>query len=62
MAGSIGLAGWKNQISMAKMSKAKLSSQGKKIMAIAKKIRKSHPNKKWTTCVKEAGKKYKSGK
>lgn len=44
---------------MAKMSKAKLSSQGTQIMAIAKKIRKEYPRKKWTTCVKEAGAKWK---
>lgn len=45
---------------MAKMTKKALSKQGSTIMAIAKKIRKANPRKKWTTCVKEAGKKYKS--
>lgn len=44
---------------MAKMTKTKLASQGSKIMAEAKKIRKAYPNKKWTTCVKEAGKAFK---
>jgi hypothetical protein len=47
---------------MAKMSKKALGQQGKSIMKIAKRIRKSSPRKKWTTCVKEAGKKYKSGR
>ncbi len=42
------------------MSKAKLSSMGKSIMAEAKRIRKANPRKKWTTCVKEAGKKFRS--
>lgn len=41
------------------MSKQKLSAMGTKIMSDAKKIRKANPNKKWTTCVKEAGKKMK---
>jgi len=31
----------------------------KKIITEAKRIRKESPNKKWTTCVKEAGKKLK---
>ncbi len=44
------------------MTKKQLSAQGKAIMQIAKKIRKANPRKKWTTCVKEAGKKYKSGR
>lgn len=44
---------------MAKMTKTKLAAQGSKIMAAAKKIRRAHPNKKWTTCVKEAGKAFK---
>lgn len=44
---------------MAKMTNKKLSAMGSKIMAEAKKIRKANPNKKWTTCVKEAGKKMK---
>lgn len=42
-----------------KMTKQKLASQGKKIMTEAKKIRSKSPGKKWTTCVKEAGKKLK---
>lgn len=44
---------------MAKMTKKKLGSIGSKIMAEAKRIRSKSPNKKWTTCVKEAGKKMK---
>ncbi len=44
---------------MAKMTKKKLGSQGKKIMAEAKRIRKKSPRKKWQTCVKEAGKNLK---
>ena len=47
---------------MAKMTKAKLASTGKQIMAIAKKIRKKNPSKKWTDCVKAAGKEYKKKK
>ena len=45
---------------MAKMTKKQLSTQGKSIMRIAKQIQKANPRKKWTTCVKEAGKKWKS--
>lgn len=45
---------------MAKMTKKQLSAQGKSIMRIAKQIQKTSPRKKWTTCVKEAGKKWKS--
>ncbi|MBR3831603.1 MAG: hypothetical protein IKJ52_10220 [Muribaculaceae bacterium] len=41
---------------MSKMTKKELSAMGSKIMAKAKAIRKEHPNKKWQTCVKEAGK------
>ena len=41
------------------MTKAQLSAQGKRLMAEAKRIRKAAPGKKWTTCVKEAGKKFK---
>ena len=41
---------------MSKMSKKELSAMGSKIMAKAKAIRKEHPNKKWQSCVKEAGK------
>jgi len=44
---------------MARMTKKKLSAQGKTIMSIAKAIRKANPRKKWSTCVKEAGQKYK---
>lgn len=44
---------------MAKISKAKLGAMGKKITTVAKQIRKSSPGKKWTTCMKEAGKKLK---
>ncbi|NPD47499.1 hypothetical protein [Lentimicrobium sp. S6] len=47
---------------MAKMTKKALSAQGKAIMRIAKEIRKKNPRKKWPTCVKEAGKKYKKQK
>jgi hypothetical protein len=42
-----------------RMTKSKLSSQGSEIMRIAKRIRKANPRKKWTTCVKEAGKEFK---
>ena len=42
-----------------KRSTRKQSAMGKKIMAEAKRIRKKSPNKKWTDCVKEAGKKLK---
>ena len=45
--------------STSKMTKGKLSSQGSEIMRIAKRIRKANPRKKWTTCVKEAGKEFK---
>jgi len=45
---------------MAKMTRRKLSAQGKSIMSIAKKIRRANPRKKWTTCVKEAGRIWKS--
>lgn len=41
------------------MTKAQLGAQGKKIMNKAKLIRKASPKKKWTTCVKEAGKSFK---
>lgn len=41
------------------MTKSKLSNQGSEIMRIAKRIRKANPRKKWTTCVKEAGKEFK---
>lgn len=42
-----------------RMTRSKLSSQGSEIMRIAKRIRKANPRKKWTTCVKEAGKEFK---
>jgi len=41
---------------MAKMTKSKLSANGKRITNKAKQIRKANPGKKWTTCMKEAGK------
>jgi hypothetical protein len=41
------------------MTKKQLSTQGKKIMTEAKKIRAKYPKKKWTDCVKMAGKSYK---
>lgn len=47
---------------MAKMTKTKLASMGKKIMTEAKRIRAKSPSKKWTNCVKEAGKKYRASK
>lgn len=42
-----------------KRSNKRVASMGKSIMAKAKQIRKANPNKKWTTCVKEAGKSLK---
>ena len=42
-----------------RMTSSRLSSQGSEIMRIAKRIRKANPRKKWTTCVKEAGKEFK---
>jgi len=44
---------------MAKMTKAQLGAMGKKITAEAKRIRKENPRKKWTTCIKDAGKNLK---
>jgi hypothetical protein len=44
------------------MKVKKIASFGKKIMAEAKRIRRKSPSKKWTTCVKEAGKKLKRKK
>ena len=41
------------------MTKSKLGKQGSEIMRIAKRIRNTNPRKKWTTCVKEAGKEFK---
>jgi hypothetical protein len=39
--------------------KKSIGSMGSSIMTIAKRIQKSFPRKKWTQCVKEAGKEYK---
>jgi len=39
------------------MNKRKLAATGKKIMKEAKAIRAKQPKKKWTDCVKMAGKK-----
>ena len=44
---------------MEKMTRAKLAKTGKDIMTLAKRIRKKNPRKKWTTCVKEAGREWK---
>ena len=44
---------------MSKLTKKQLASNGKKIMSLAKQIRKKSPNKKWTDCVKAAGKQFK---
>jgi hypothetical protein len=41
---------------MAKISKSQLRANGKKITARAKSIRRANPGKKWTTCMKDAGK------
>jgi hypothetical protein len=40
-------------------SKKDIGAQGSEIMKIAKRIRRDNPRKKWTTCVKEAGKEWK---
>lgn len=40
---------------MPRRGNAKLASMGKAIIARAKAIRKAHPTKKWTACMKEAG-------
>jgi len=45
---------------MAKMSKKALSSMGRRITSEAKRIRAGHPSMKWTTAMKEAGKKYRA--
>ena len=37
---------------------AKAKKAGSTVMSIAKKIRKSNPGKKWTSCVKAAGAEY----
>ncbi|MBU0489987.1 MAG: hypothetical protein KKA07_06650 [Bacteroidetes bacterium] len=47
---------------MAKQTNRKLSKTGSEIMSLAKKIRKANPRKKWTDCVKQAGKDWKKGK
>jgi len=44
---------------MAKLSKKELGKMGKAITTKAKAIRKASPKKKWTTCMKEAGKSLK---
>ena len=44
------------------MTKKQLSAQGKRITNEAKRIRKASPGKKWTTYMKEAGKKFKKKK
>lgn len=44
---------------MAKLSKKQLSETGSEIMRLAKRIRKNNPRKKWTDCVKQAGKEWK---
>ena len=49
----------KTKRSAKKVVKSKLGQQGTEIMKIAKRIRKDNPRKKWTTCVKEAGKEFK---
>lgn len=48
--------------SISASAKTKLAKAGTAIMTAAKKIRKENPRKKWTTCVKEAGLKYKKSK
>jgi hypothetical protein len=40
-------------------TKKKVGSMGSEIMTIAKQIRKKHSSKKWTDCVKQAGKEWK---
>lgn len=45
---------------MPKLTKKQLAANGTKIMAEAKKIRKSNPGMKWTDCVKKAGKSLKA--
>ncbi|MDR0207018.1 MAG: hypothetical protein LBI45_07175 [Bacteroidales bacterium] len=44
---------------MAKLTKRQMSANGKRITSKAKAIRKASPGKKWTTCMKEAGKQLK---
>ena len=45
-----------------KAAAKKVQAIGSKIIAIAKGIQKKSPNKKWPTCMKEAGKVYRSRK
>lgn len=45
---------------MAKKTKSQMSAMGKQITTIAKRIRKQHPRKKWTECMRAAGKELKS--
>ncbi len=47
---------------MAKMSKKSLAAQGKRITNEAKRIRAKHPNMKWQTAMKEAGKLHRKKK
>ena len=44
---------------MATKTKKELAAMGRKIAGEAKKIQKANPRKKWTTCMKKAGKKLK---
>jgi len=52
----------KKKTSTKRSSTAKLRAMGSSIMSEAKRIRKASPTKKWTTCVSEAGKKFKRSK
>ena len=52
----------KHETRKAKPGTTKLKAMGSQIMTMAKKIRNASPTKKWTTCVKEAGKAYKRSK
>jgi hypothetical protein len=47
---------------MAKMTKEKLAAMGRRITSEAKRIRAGHPSMKWTTAMKEAGKKFRKKK
>jgi len=40
----------------------KRTKRMKKIISIAKQIRKEHPNKEWKTCISEASKEYVASK
>lgn len=44
---------------MTKLTKKQLGAMGTKITTEAKKIRKANPGKKWTDCMKAAGKSLK---